>query len=248
ANYSSGNLAVLSFSSNGGIDSVVQNIQHHGHGMVSPNQDHAHVHCAVMSPVSNVLFVTDLGLDKIFSYNYNEKTGKLSPGNPATYSVTKGSGPRMMTFSPDGKYLYLIQELGGQITVFGYDSGKLTKVQEISNLPEGYDGRIWAADIHFSPDGAFLYATNRDDLNDIVTYKVNKENGKITPVHRQPTGGKTPRYFTVTPDGRYVLIGHQNDDAITIFKRNRKTGKLTMTDKRISVPHAVCLKMIPIEK
>ncbi len=248
ANYTSGNLSVLSLSSNGAVDSIVQNIQHHGHSVVSPNQDQAHVHCAVMSPDSNILFVTDLGLDKIFAYNYNEKTGKLTPGSPATYSVTKGSGPRMMTFSPDGKYLYLIQELGGQITTFRYDSGKLTKVQEISNLPEGYEGRIWGADIHISPDGAFLYATNRDDLNDIVTYKVNKENGKIMPVNRQPTGGKTPRYFTITPDGRYVLIGHQNGNAITIFKRNRKTGKLTMTDSRILVPHAVCLKMISVGK
>ncbi len=246
SNYTSGNLSVFPLKANGSIGKISQHIQHHGHSIVSPNQDKAHVHCAIMAPNNKDLFVTDLGMDQVFTYSFNEKTGHLSAGTPPTTTVTEGSGPRLMEFSPDGKYLYLIHELGGQITVFRYQSGKLKKVQEISNLPQNYKGRIWSADIHLSPDGKYLYAANRDDLNDIVTYKVNKSNGKITPIDRQSTRGKTPRNFMISPDGRYVLIGHKNSGDVTIFKRDKTSGRLTLTDNSIPVAHAVCLKMIPI--
>lgn len=245
ANYTSGSLSVLPIKADGSVGKVSQNIPHHGHGIVPGRQDAAHVHCAVMAPNNRDLFVTDLGMDKIFTYSFDERSGRLSPGNPPTTDVSPGSGPRLMEFAPDGKYLYLICEMGGQIMAFHYQPGKLHQVQEISNLPDHYKGKIWAADVHLSPDGQFLYAANRDDLNDIVTYKVDRQSGKIQPLDRLPTGGKTPRNFTLSPDGSYALIGHKNGNAITIFKRDEKNGMLTLTDERIPVAHAVCLKMIP---
>ncbi len=245
ANYTSGSLSVLPVEKDGSVGTVRQNIPHHGHGIVPGRQDEAHVHCAVMAPDNKDLFVTDLGMDKIFTYSFDERSGQLSPGNPPATAVSPGAGPRLMEFSPSGKQLYLITELGGQIMVFNYQPGRLTQIQEVSNLPKNYKGKIWGADVHLSPDGKFLYAANRDDLNDIVTYKVEPENGKITPIDRQPTGGKTPRNFTLSPDGRYILIGHKNSNNITVFKRNEKNGLLTLTGTQIPVAHAVCLKMIP---
>lgn len=247
ANYSSGSLSVLPIETDGSVGKVHQNIAHQGHGINPDRQAEAHVHCAVMAPNNKDLFVTDLGMDQVFTYSFNEKTGHLSLGNPPIKDVTPGSGPRLMEFSPSGKYLYLIHEMSGQLTVFEYQSGKLIQVQRISNLPKNYHGKIWAADVHLSPDGKFLYATNRDDLNDIVTYRVSSQNGEITPIDRSPTGGKTPRNFTISPDGKYVLIGHKNGNEITIFKRNKKTGMLTLTLEHIPVAHVACLKMIPVE-
>ncbi|HEX5553728.1 MAG TPA: lactonase family protein [Chitinophagaceae bacterium] len=244
ANYNGGSLSVFPVEADGSVGAAIQTIEHHGHG-IQPQQTTAHIHCALPAPEGNDVFVTDLGLDRVYTYELDPATGKLSPGDPPYTEVTKGSGPRILSFSPGGKNLYLIQELGGELTVFKYQPGKLTTIQTLSNLPKDYQGKIWAADIHFSPDGRFLYAANRDDLNDVVLYAVDKATGKLTYVSRTPTEGKTPRYFTITPDGRFLIVGHQNSDEIVIFKRNAETGALTLTKQRIGVPHAVCLKMVP---
>lgn len=247
ANYSSGSLSVLPVRGDGSVGKAVQTIHHHGHG-IKPQQESAHVHCIIQAPGGRDFFVTDLGMDKVFTYELDEDKGILSAGYPPYTSVLPGSGPRILDFSPDGSHLYLIQELGGEITVFEYQPGRLHIIQTISNLPEDYHGRIWAADIHFSPDGRFLYAANRDDLNDIVVYSVDPVTGKLAFISRTSTEGKTARNFALTPDGSFVLVGHQFGDQITVFKRDAHTGTLTLTDARINVPHAVCLKLIPAEK
>lgn len=246
ANYTSGSLAVLPIQKNGSVGKLEQLIDHKGQGPVSPNQDSAHVHTTVMASNNEDLFVTDLGTDQIFRYTYNNQTETLQ-NNPDTTATTAGAGPRLMEFSSDENYLYVIHELGGQLTVYQQDSGSLSKIQEISNLPEGYNGEFpEASDIHLSPDGKFLYTTNRDELNDIVTYEVNEENGKVNEIDRQSTHGKTPRKFIISPDGRFILVGHQNSADITVFKRDEKTGQLRLTPKSIHVPHTVDLKMMPL--
>ena len=244
-NYSSGSLAVLPVQPKGGVGPLVQLVQHKGHSIDKKRQTEAHVHCAQLAPDQRHLLVTDLGMDQVFIYLLDSESGQLSPAVPPFTKVTPGSGPRIITFSADGHFVYLIHELGGQLSVFAYDNGQLTLLQQCSNLPKNYEGKIWAADLHLSPDGKFLYATNRDDLNDIVTYKVHA-NGKITPIDRQLTGGKTPRNFVISPDGKYLLCGHQNSGEITVFKRNVKNGLLMHVDPDIAVPHAACLQMVPV--
>src|SRR5690242_17177008 len=244
-NYSSGSLSVLPVKEQGTLGKAVQTIRHHGHSIDKERQAEPHVHCIMLAPNNHDVFVTDLGTDKIMTYLLNEEDGHLSAGKPPYTQVMPGSGPRHLAFHPNGKNVYLIQEMGGKITVFNYEPGKLSAIQTISTLPDGYQGRIWASAIHISPDGKFLYASNRDDLNDIVTYAIDPKNGQLTYKGRQATGGKTARDFVISPDGKYVLAGHQNDDKITIFKRDADTGLLTPTNEEIHVPHAVCLKMIP---
>lgn len=245
SNYTSGSLSVFPVEPDGSLGPIAQHIQHEGHS-VTKQQSSAHVHCVMPAPGGRDVFVTDLGMDRVFTYELDARTGHLSPGNPPYTPVRAGSGPRHMIFSPDGRFMYLIQEIGGQVTVFRYTPGKLTQVQEVSNIPEGFQGRIWAADLHLSPDGRFLYAANRDDLNDIVTYRVDKATGKLTFVNRVPSGGKTPRNFALTPDGSFLLAGHKNGDEIAVFKRDARTGLLTATGGKIQVPHAVCLKFCPL--
>ncbi len=246
ANYSSGNFSLFPIEKNGSVERAVQTIQHDGHGVNAVRQEKPHVHCVLPAPNNRDIFVTDLGLDKVFTYELDAATGHLSAGKPPYIEVIPGTGPRHLDFSPDGKYLYLIQEIGGKITVFAYHPGKLKTVQTLSTVPEGFQGRIWAADIHLSPDGKFLYASNRDDLNDIAVYAVDTKTGKLTFRHRIASGGRTPRNFTLTPDGKYLLAGHQNSGEITIFRRDKKRGLLIPAGHNIPVAHAVCLKMIPV--
>ncbi len=245
ANYSGGNFSLFPIEKNGSVEKAVQTIQHYGHGVNPQRQGKPHVHCVLPAPNNRDIFVTDLGLDKVFTYELDATTGHLSAGKPPYIEVIPGTGPRHLDFSPNGKYLYLVQEIGGKITVFAYHPGKLETVQTLSTVPADFQGRIWAADIHLSPDGKFLYASNRDDLNDIAIYGVNAKTGKLTFRHRIPSGGRTPRNFALTPDGRYLLAGHQNSGEITIFRRDKKTGSLIPAGHNIPVAHAVCLKMIP---
>lgn len=247
ANYTSGSLAVFPVEKDGKVGEASQVIVHHGHGP-QPQQDRAHVHCTLPSPDNKYLLVADLGVDKIFTYRFNDKTGKLTPADPPYVEVKTGTGPRHIIFSKDAKYVYSIHELADMITVFKNDHGKLTEEQTISTAPPGYEKRNWAAEIHLSSDGKYLYASNRDALNDIVLYAVNQKTGKLTYLNHYSTGGKTLRYFMISPDGKYVLIGQQNGNSILVYKRNAGSGELTPTQNSIPVSHAVCMVMIPANK
>src|SRR5690606_33520240 len=144
-------------------------------------------------------------------------------------------------FSSDGKFVYGIQELTADVVVYRYKQGKLKLLQEISMLEDGFNGRIGAADIHLSPDGAFLYASNRGEGDDIGIFKVNKKKGTLQKVGNQSVLGKEPRNFAITPDGKLLLAANQSSDEIVIFNRNAETGLLTDTGKRIAVGAPVCL-------
>jgi 6-phosphogluconolactonase len=245
ANYSSGSLSVLPIEPNGGVGPVIQHIQHTGHGVNPERQEGPHVHFVNIAPNNKDVFVSDLGLDKVFTYELNVKTGHLSDGNPPFVKVTPGAGPRHQVISPDDKYLYLIQEMGHLITAFRYTPGKLTPIQTLPSTPPGFKGFTTGADILISPDGKYLYASNRDSLNDLTIYARNMNTGLLTYKGSISSGGKTPRNFVITPDGRYILVGHQNSNDIIVFRRNEQTGMLTNTGYTIPIAHAVCLMMIP---
>ena len=184
-------------------------------------------------------------LDKVMAYSLNVQTGQLIPSNPAFVATRPGSGPRHFTFHPTGKFAYVINEIDATITSFNYKNGALETIQTVNNLPEDYKGRKWAADIHISPDGKFLYASNRAEHESLSIFKIGKKTGKLTLVGHQPVNGKTPRNFAIDPTGNFVLVANQDSDNITIFKRDKKTGKLMATGKEIKVSMPVCLKFIP---
>ena len=244
-NYSSGSLAVLPVRSNGGLDSTSQVIQHEGSSVVEGRQDEAHVHATFLSPDNKTLYVPDLGMDKLMLYKFNNKTGQLTEAGMPYIITEPGSGPRHFDIHPNGKYAYLIQELTGIITVFEIaKDGSLESIQDISGLPREYDGPVGSADIHVSPDGKFLYCSNRGESNTIGILKVNPQTGMLAWIGDQSTMGKTPRNFNFDPTGNYLLVANQNSDEIVVFKRNKETGLLTDTGKRISVPNPVCIKWI----
>lgn len=243
-NYSGGTLAAIRVNDDGSLDSSIQVIKHEGTSINKDNQSKPHVHSTVLSPDNKYLIVADLGTDKVHTYKFDKSAAEpLSPADPAYVSATPGAGPRHSTFHPNGKFVYVVNELDGSVTAYAYADGKLSPIQSITMLKEGYKGTIEGADIHCSPDGRFLYASNREESNEILIYAIGKD-GKLKYAGRQSTLGKAPRNFVIDPTGKFLLVGNQNSDEIVIFTRNGKTGLLTDTGKRISLGMPVCLKFV----
>ncbi len=235
ANYSGGSIAVFKKKADGSITEVQQLVQHEGKGPNAARQEKAHVHMVVFSPDKKFVLSNDLGMDKVFIYKYNSASKNEILTLKGSVDVKAGSGPRHLTFSKDGKFVYLVQELDGTLTTFSYDkTGSLKLIAETSILAKDFKGGTGAAAIKISPDGKFLYVTDRVDANNISVYKILK-NGSIELVEQQSTLGKGPRDFTIDPTGNYLLVGHQYTNNIVVFKRDKLTGKLKDTGKRIEL-------------
>ncbi|MDP4238233.1 MAG: lactonase family protein [Bacteroidota bacterium] len=239
ANYGGGSLSVFGRRADGSLTNVLQVIQHVGKSINSERQNEPHVHQVILTPDKKYLLANDLGTDKVTVYQYNPtaRANVLVPYD--TLSVKPGSGPRHAVFSKDGKKLYLLQEIDGTVSVLGMKNGRLSLIQETSIIKND-KVVIRAADIHLSPDGKYLYATNRGTANDITCFSVGND-GKLTFIQQIPTGGDGPRNFAITPDGQYVFVAHQQTDNIVIFKRDTKTGRLAATGTQIEVGSPVCL-------
>ncbi|MBX3240051.1 MAG: lactonase family protein [Chitinophagaceae bacterium] len=243
-NYSSGTLSVFPVQENGSLSVAAQTIEHTGSGVNKQRQEKPHVHCTLFSADNKWLFVPDLGIDKVMIYAFDVATGRLTPGAQPFAKVEDGKGPRHITFHPNNKFAYLIEEMGGSVSAFEYIGGTLNQIQNIASVQQEDTAFIGSADIHLSPDGKFLYASNRGGLNTIAIYSVDDGTGLLTLVGHQRSGGEIPRNFTIDPSGRFLLVGNQNSDYISIFNRDGNTGLLTDTGTRITVGKPVCLKWI----
>jgi 6-phosphogluconolactonase len=241
-NYSSGSLSVLPVKPDGSLGAPTTTIQHEGSGVNKARQATPHVHCTLLSEDNRFLFVPDLGMDKVMIYAFDAATGKLTPGKQPFAKSIDGAGPRHFTFHPANKYAYLIEELSGTVVAFQYNDGSLKDIQRISTMPANDSSFAGSADIHVSPDGKFLYASNRSTSNTIAIFKINPIDGKLALAGHQSTLGKTPRNFNFDPSGDFLLAANQDSDQVVIFKRDKKTGLLTDTGKRIDVGKPVCLK------
>jgi 6-phosphogluconolactonase len=262
-NYSGGSLSILPVETDGSLGKATQTIQHEGHGPNAARQEKPHVHSVNIAPNNSDVFVPDLGTDKIVTYTLDAKNGKLLAGKPAFTKVADGAGPRHFTIHPNGKFAYVIQELNSTVTAFNYAKGKLIPFQTITTLATDYEekNKNFCADIHISPDGKFLYGSNRfvdassgkavfaknNSIDTIVMYGIDQKTGKLTYIGNEPILGKVPRNFMITPNGKFLLVANQETDTITIFERDAKTGKLTPTGRQIEVPVPVCLQMISME-
>jgi 6-phosphogluconolactonase len=246
-NYSSGSLALLPANADGSLEPARQIIQHEGSSVVEGRQDDAHVHAIVLSRDNKTLYVPDLGTDKLMLYKFDAKNGKLAEADMPFALSEPGAGPRHLAIHPTGKMAYLMEELSGTVNVFAvYKDGSVESIQTISALPREYEGPVGSADIHVSPDGKFLYASNRGESNTIGIFRINAD-GRLTWLGHQETMGKKPRNFNFDPTGNYLLVANQDSDEIVIFKVNKQTGLLTDTGKRINTPNPVCIKWISLK-
>ena len=241
-NYSSGDIVVYAINKDGSLGALTAEVQHTGKS-ITPRQTSPHVHATVLSPDNKFLLATDLGIDKVMVYKFNDETGTLSISD-STARIQKGAGPRHLDFHPSGRWVYLLEELSGTVTFFNYKKGKLDMKQTLSTLPPGYTGRFTSADIHVSSNGKYLYTSNRDSLNTISVFAIQPNEGYLRPIQSQSTLGKTPRNFNIDPSGNFLLVANQNSNEIVVLNVNKETGLLTDALKRISVGSPVCLKWI----
>jgi 6-phosphogluconolactonase len=239
ANYSGGSISVFGKNSDGSVTEVKQVMQHFGKGVNAQRQESPHVHMVYFSPDKKYVLANDLGTDKVSVYQYNPNGGDKILKLKSSVSVHPGGGPRHLTFSKDGKFVYVLQELDGALITFSYTNGILKKVFETTIIAKEYKGEIRSADIHISPDGKFLYATNRGEIGEISIFKILKKGVEL--VGRTSTLGKGPRNFAIDPTGNFLLVGHQYTNDIVIFKRDKITGSLTDTGKKIELCSPVCL-------
>ena len=242
ANYVGGNVAVLPAGRDGGLNDATDVQQFRG-SSIDARQEGPHAHCIVLDHSNRFAYACDLGTDRIMIFRFDSRRGKLIPSKSPWVQLKPGAGPRHLTFDPGGKYAYVINELHATVTAFAHDrtSGNLNEVQTVSALPPGFAAANTSADIHISPDGRFLYCSNRGH-DSIAAFKIDQRRGELTFIAHESTGGNTPRNFATDPTGAFLLVANQKSDNIVVFRRDRNTGKLSATGHVADVPSPVCLK------
>ncbi len=242
SNYGAGNLSVYRINDDGTLSEAVYVVDHEGSSVNERRQSAPHVHSAVPSADGRFLYVSDLGIDKVMIYRVNGETGELELAEQPFVENMPGSGPRHFTIHPNNDFAYALEEMSSTIAAFEVDSstGAMTQMQRISMLPEEFDGDNAAADLHVSPDGRFLYASNRGH-NSLVIYRIDQHSGELTVVDHVSTEGPHPRNFMIDSKGEFVLVANRDESEVVIFRRDRQTGDLTYTGTSVSVPRAVCV-------
>ncbi|MCH9655057.1 MAG: lactonase family protein [Planctomycetes bacterium] len=241
ANYSSGNVASLPVKADGSLGEAVSIIQHKGSSVDTKRQNEPHAHSIVISPDQKFVFAADLGIDKVLSFQIDPETAKLSPSPQPYVRTVPGGGPRHMTFHPDGKQLYVINELKNSVSHFSYDpkTGTLIERDTISTVPEDFTETSHTADLKITPNGRFLYGTNRGH-DSIAAYEID-DDGKLSLLEIEPSLGKGPQNLAITADGKFLLCANMPGNNVVVFQINDKTGKLTAVGEPISMPMPSCI-------
>ena len=248
ANYGGGNVAVFPIGNDGRLGPHSAFVQDVGSSVNPERQAGPHAHFIQVTNDNRFAMVADLGLDKILVYRFDANTGSLTPGSPKFVTVNPGAGPRHLAFAPSGKFVYLVNELASTVTVFAYrpGPGTLHATQTLSTLPKRFAGTNTAAEIVVDGSGRFLYVSNRGD-GSIVVFRINANNGSLTPVEWIPSGGKTPRHFAIDPSGHWLFAANQDSDEIKLFQVDPRSGRLTPTAGSLRVGSPVCVSFVPVK-
>ena len=244
ANYVGGSVALYPISEDGALTENSSYQKHNG-GSAHPRQDAPHAHQIVQYPGKDWVFAVDLGANKVYEYKLDTLSMTLDPVTEHNV-IPEQSGPRHMAFHPTKPIAYLLHELVGRVEVFPLsDASRFERsIQVISTMAEGDTRFAHSAAIKVHPNGQFLYATNRGEVNEIVAYVI-ADDGTLAPVGRYSTQGDTPRDFVVDPSGQFLLVANQDTGTIITFRINQETGALEDTGLIAEVPTPVCLKFLP---
>jgi 6-phosphogluconolactonase len=240
-NYTEAGISVYPILENGKIDSLRQLLSFTEGSVNSDRQEKAHIHSAVFSPNFQTILFADLGADKIRIYPFDSSAIKpLIIDKNNILKTTDESGPRHLTFSKNGKFLYSIEEMVGYLSVYGFSNNIIKPIQRIathnSKIKEGFE----SSDVHISPDGKFLYATNRGKENNIAIFKI-KEDGTLENIGYQSTYGKHPRTFAISETGKFLIVTNVASNNAVVFKRNIETGMLKKVEK-VKIENVSCVK------
>ncbi|MCU9612566.1 lactonase family protein [Caldibacillus lycopersici] len=241
ANYHKGLVEAFLTKADGSLHPQASFVQHEGEGPNKERQEKPHVHYSDFTPDEKYIVVVDLGTDKIVTYEVND--GQLTEVQSLT--VRSGSGPRHLTFHPNGKFAYVMTELSNEVIGLTYNAedGSFREFQYISTIPADFTENNQGSAIHISRDGRFIYAGNRGH-NSIAIYRVNEETGELTFVEYASSEGDWPRDFILDPTENYFIGSNQESSNIVLYRRNNETGTLTVLQSEITVPHPVCVKFL----
>ncbi|MFH7014575.1 lactonase family protein [Flavobacterium sp. FlaQc-52] len=242
-NYTEGSVSVYPLLENGKIDSIAQNFQYQDGSVNKERQTRSHIHSTIFSPQYDYLFLPDLGADKIRCYQFDatQKQPLTATETPFTKTDPE-SGPRHLAFHPNQKFAYCIEEMSGTISAYGYGNGVLQKIQKVNTHPDTLTEGFESSDIHISPDGKFLYATNRGKENNIAIFTID-EKGLLANIGYQSTLGKHPRIFAIDETGKFLIASNVLTGNVVIFKRNLKTGLLKKTGKEVQLENVSCVQI-----
>lgn len=260
ANFGSGSISVVRVNDDGSLGQQTAFVQHLGHGSPDvPVQSGPHPHTIVVSPDNRYLIVSDLGVDKVFIYRFDETTGMLSPLDPPFAVVEPGGGPRRFLFDPSGRFGYQLNEMGSTLITFAWDpaQGTLTQLQEVSIAPPSL--RNAGAELQISANQKYLYASNRlSRFNDkdpskidrlpgtISVFAIDPEKHTLSEIRQIPSGGIMPRNFAIDPTGQYLFALNQVSNNVVQFKIDPATGMLSRMGRELKVDTPVCLQFVPV--
>jgi len=241
ANYSSGSVAVLPIRADGTLGEAASFVKHEGSSVNPERQGEPHAHAIIPNPSNRFAYAADLGTDKIMAYRLDADTGRIAAAFQPFARTPAGSGPRHLTFHPRSRRLYAINELLNTVTLFDHDadSGFLIERQTISTLPDGYQGTSYTADLKITPDGRFLYGTNRGH-HSVAAYRIADE-GTLELVEIEPSGGAGPQNLAITPDGQYLLVANMPGNNVAVFRIDAKTGALERVGEPVAIPMPSCI-------
>ena len=241
ANYTGGSTAVLPLDADGRLRPAARVRRLSGSGPNAARQQVPHAHGIFFDLSKKFLLTVDLGSDRILVERWSEASAGFEPNDPGAVVLEPGSGPRHLAWHPTGKSLYVVNELFSTVTAFGWNavSGPLSSFQRISSLPAGFSGENKPAEIAVSPDGRFLYVSNRGD-DALMVFAVGAD-GRLAPAGRVPTGGRTPRHFAIDPAGRWLLAANQGSGSLVVFAIDAATGLPRRVGDAIAIPEPVCV-------
>jgi 6-phosphogluconolactonase len=244
ANYVGGNVSIFPIALDGSLQPASAFVQHEGGSTTNPRQSSPHAHSINLSSDNQFAFVADLGLDEVRAYRYDATAGTLVAHDAGTIRLAAGSGPRHFSFSPSGKFAYVNGEMTSEVNAYSYDkvAGTFSALNTLSTLPDGGKDGNSTAEVVVSPNGKFVYVSNRGH-DSLAIFAVNADGTLVARGH-QSTGGKTPRNFAIDPTGTFLLAANQRSNTVVSFRINSESGTLTPTGHSIAVPAPVCVRYL----
>jgi 6-phosphogluconolactonase len=249
ANYGGGSVSMLPVKPDGSLGEPVKTIQHEGSSVNPQRQKGPHAHSINLAPDERFVFAADLGLDKILVYRFDAAKGTLDPNDPPFAKTPAGGGPRHFAFHPSGRFAFVCNEMTSSVSSYRYDAkaGTLTELTTLSTLPRDFTGGNSTAEVQVSPDGKFLYVSNRGH-DSIAIFGIDQESGNLTRAGHAPTQGKTPRNFGIDPEGKFLIAANQGSNTLVVFRRDAKTGQLAPTGQTVEVPRPVCVRFVQVAR
>jgi 6-phosphogluconolactonase len=234
-------VSVFGIRGDGGLTPALGSVAHKGSGPNPQRQERPHAHSTNVVPGTDIVVVADLGIDKLVSYRLG-KDGSLE--TISEFATAPGAGPRHVAFHPNGRFMFVMNELDSTFTSLSIDpaTGELALIATLPAVPAEARDHNHCADIQISPDGRFLYGSNRGH-DSVAVVAVDQETGKLSPVAFTPCGGATPRNLGMSPSGKLLFSANQNGDVVTIFRRDAETGQLTEAGS-IPIGTPMCVRIV----